>query len=829
MSRKLQFDITPHIVKQLGEQLITDEVTALLELIKNSYDADATYVSIEINTTGTCLDDGILYPNHKGFIKVEDDGFGMDEKTIIDSWLVISYSYKREMKAKKILTPKGRTPLGEKGLGRLSTQRLADICEIYTNVNEGEGLHLAFNWKDFETETKLNNVSIKDANYQPSIKHGTKLILSNLNRPEVWKSDSLAKFTGLVSQIISPYKENRPFDVFIKINGVDLDLDESNDELNDLAMSKFEFEFDGKIITLKGKTKMYKFLGKSPEKNEDYKIFLEADNGHKFHEFLRAKKDYINLSDDSNYYLSFEKTYTFDKDIGGLEIFNEKIDGEEKIVKANPGSFEGIINEFNFDENFNPDELSINHVFDNFANYKSFAKSQVGIKIYRNGFTVRPFGIGGEDWLKLRESETSGKSFYTLRPNNVIGYFAIDEGVNNKIKDKTDREGLISNPFTNNFIISAKFIRDEINRYQNDIRRKYNDYIRTYKITNSKIKTSSKALKVLKETDEEIKEVGANIKNAISSSSVEKEKLEELSNEIHGNPIFSTEKEKETMLKVQGILKELENIQNTLKKIEPILAKAERIGDIINVLEPKIQILEEQLHNFSELASLGLVVESISHEFANISDRLSEKSSFYSNKLENKKLTDSDIYVLMEYINSTVNGLKIQLRHIDPALKYNREKKSEFTISNFFKTDSYYQDKFEKQGISLNIECINDFSVKANKGKITQAIDNILLNSEYWLSEKKKNNQDFIPTISIKIDSPWISISDNGYGIPLSVENQIFEPFVTTKPIQKGRGLGLFIVQQLLDSYNCTISLEPERNEQKRKYIFTLNLANIKL
>lgn len=48
INQKYHFDITPHIVKQLGEQLVSDEITALLELIKNSFDADATYVSIEI-------------------------------------------------------------------------------------------------------------------------------------------------------------------------------------------------------------------------------------------------------------------------------------------------------------------------------------------------------------------------------------------------------------------------------------------------------------------------------------------------------------------------------------------------------------------------------------------------------------------------------------------------------------------------------------------------------------------------------------------------------------------------------------------------------------
>ena len=72
-----------------------------------------------------------------------------------------------------------------------------------------------------------------------------------------------------------------------------------------------------------------------------------------------------------------------------------------------------------------------------------------------------------------------------------------------------------------------------------------------------------------------------------------------------------------------------------------------------------------------------------------------------------------------------------------------------------------------------------------------------------------------------------IYINDNGYGIPPAVENQIFEPFVTTKPKGEGRGLGLFIIQQLLDSSGCTITLEPVRNEHKRKYIFAINLSNI--
>ena len=238
--------------------------------------------------------------------------------------------------------------------------------------------------------------------------------------------------------------------------------------------------------------------------------------------------------------------------------------------------------------------------------------------------------------------------------------------------------------------------------------------------------------------------------------------------------------------------------------------------------------MEEQLNNFSELASLGLTTESVSHEFASIADRLAEKASFYSNKLENKKLTDSDIYVLMEYINTTVNGLKVQLRHLDPALKYNREKKASFKLSKFFNDEKdYYSNRFGKLDIEFVIENVDDFTIKINKGKFTQVIDNLLNNSEYWLKDRKQNEKNFQPKIFIKIETPWVYVYDNGYGIAPAVENQIFEPFVTTKPKGEGRGLGLFIIQQLLDSSGCSIALEPIKNEHDRKYMFALNLSNI--
>lgn len=808
------FDITPHIVKQLGEQLVSDEITALLELIKNSYDADASYVSIEINATGKYQKEKLFYPNHKGYIIVEDDGFGMSEQTIMKSWLIISYSQKRSFKEAGKKTKKGRTPLGDKGLGRLSTQRLADICEIFTNEEGKHGTHIGFNWKDFEKEEALSEVKVEIETFKTTKKKGTTLVLANLNNAEVWEGSNLEKFKGQVSQIISPYKENRPFEVYLKINGITVDLDKSNEELRDLAISHFDFDFDGKKIIIEGKSKLSKFVG---NKKDEYEIFLESDKGKKFFDFLKKKHPDIKNAE-GNFFIEFKKQFDFNKDIGGIEVY----DGE----RANPGAFSGVIEEYSYDNWLSNDE-NLKRVFDKFANYREFAQSQAGIKLFRNGFAVKPFGIDGDDWLKLRDAQT-GEKFYALRPVNVIGYFSIDEGENKMLKDKTDREGLISNPYSRNFFAIAFFIRDEINRYQRSIREAYEKFLKEYKIENNGIKTVTQAFNQLKETQARTEEVKSEfnestnvVKNAISETA-------KIVKSVKGNPMFSTDLEKQAAKKVEALLEELQRIQGILDKLKKVIDKTEKLNEVIDILEPKIQVLEEQLANFSELASLGLTAEAVSHEFSSIADRLAERASFYADKLKAKKLTESDSYVLVEYINSTVNGLKTQLKHLDPALKYNKEKKSTFKLSSFLKEEKdYYSSRFEKQGIDFQVAIEDDFSISVNRGKLIQIIDNLVNNSEYWLNKRKEEEAKFRPQINIKVESPWLYISDNGFGIAPAIENQLFEPFVTTKPKGEGRGLGLFIIQQLLDSLGCTISLDSSRNQHKRKYIFCINLSNI--
>src|ERR1700683_2770130 len=106
-TRTEHFNVHPSVVFKLGQDLITDDIQALAELVKNGYDADATRVIVRIITTEAPSD----FPEDHGYVEIEDDGVGMDVDTLISGWLTISNSMKREMKAAGRTTGRGRTPM----------------------------------------------------------------------------------------------------------------------------------------------------------------------------------------------------------------------------------------------------------------------------------------------------------------------------------------------------------------------------------------------------------------------------------------------------------------------------------------------------------------------------------------------------------------------------------------------------------------------------------------------------------------------------------------------------------------------------------------------
>jgi signal transduction histidine kinase len=112
-----------------------------------------------------------------------------------------------------------------------------------------------------------------------------------------------------------------------------------------------------------------------------------------------------------------------------------------------------------------------------------------------------------------------------------------------------------------------------------------------------------------------------------------------------------------------------------------------------------------------------------------------------------------------------------------------------------------------------------------NRGKLLQIFDNLLINSEYWLEQDQRLGRVDDGVVTITIDAPTVTIKDNGRGIDRQVESSLFQPFVTRKPRGEGRGLGLFILRQLLEAEGCEIDLGAVRNKGGRLYEFVVDFT----
>lgn len=125
------------LLTMLGEQLIKNERIALMELIKNSYDADADWVKISF------LDFGENYKIQKeSRIVIEDSGHGMTMNIIKNHWLNPATPEKKNRKSKKDTTEKGRILQGEKGIGRFSILKLGRVITIITRAKDEESEHV---------------------------------------------------------------------------------------------------------------------------------------------------------------------------------------------------------------------------------------------------------------------------------------------------------------------------------------------------------------------------------------------------------------------------------------------------------------------------------------------------------------------------------------------------------------------------------------------------------------------------------------------------------------------------------------------------------------
>lgn len=620
MGQTKQLQIRPYarLLTMLGEQLIKNERIALVELIKNSYDADADWVKVTFQGFG---DNYKIEAGSK--IIIEDNGHGMSQDLIEKHWLNPATPEKKLRKKIKDTTSKGRIIQGEKGIGRFAILKLGRRIDIITKTKEdSQEHHISYDFSKYDNEFLSENGVKKD----------------------LFIDDLMVTLSNRVPERIVPSK--LPFGSRIKErlnHGTIIEISDLNGSWTE---KKVRFVYEDL-------TKLQSIF--SPSANIDFEVGIYRDGEH-----LNFQKDYLEKLKDllenqavikieNGCFDSDKKEFRFtindieesisilDPSITGLKVFRVRFGNagsELNNRQIECGSFE-----FGF------------YVFDFSA--QAPAKYQLDqedkkiirnhrIYLYRDNIRVYPYGEPDDDWLRIDAYRGTISAGHFLSNDQVVGFVNISQKNNPKLKDKTNREGLIDEGnATEDFITLLQtflaYIRQKpYARYRKNIESKKGQDIfineqvqRKFEDLKTAIGNNKAALEILgkaekeykterhyltrrAETTEELAGVGLSVETAshdimaimgrvlanldglirdlMSEDEIDKEKLLDELQSIRGGMgfiqaqlkdiqlLFKSSKQRRKSIRVKEIVEKVERIYSRLLKKESIQFTMNSLG-----------------------------------------------------------------------------------------------------------------------------------------------------------------------------------------------------------------------------------------------------------
>jgi signal transduction histidine kinase len=802
--------------------MIQDDVQAIVELVKNAYDADSPTARIVVDTSSITTPDGREVAELdqatdvlRGTVRVEDRGTGLTKDEIISNWLTVSGSQKREMKRRGETTTKKRTPVGDKGLGRLGTQRLGRVVDLYTVV-KGTGIahRLTIPWDAFESAERLDSVHFTLVSESASANaHGTTLTIRGLRDLRDWQGDSAIALEQRLSAMISPFGD-RGFQVSLNIDGQPVDLRERPKAVRANAMVRYQFSYADELLRVRGRVTQDYFRPDrgGADKRALYDRAIARDGGAAFAEWLfDTKKDHakaFGLRHAADSYLEFEGAFSVAAIDGVATVDDEIVD---------PGPFSGEIDMVRLRDD-------IPAVFDSSREYSAFVKEINGVRIYRDGFGIPV----AKDWLDLASRWTSGSSFYNLRPENIIGFIDLTAEGNPGLEETSSREQFRDTPAYRTFLAIMERWRKFTEQAQGFLRRGYNEFVEGLIAADAGVETDSTPTVLIRQNeahaaqaDELLKElVRARVDAEAALAAAEQQQAD------LGTTLFpeAANQLQNALEQIRGVLRTIEQLSTGVSAMRKSYARQK---DALVVLREQFDAVQAQLSEAWETVALGLTAEALSHEVSHVTDRLRQRTQKLLRSLK-APVSEVAVRTYAEHVMSSTTALTRQLAHLNPGLRYRRERREPLVMSQVVDDiANHFNVRWSDLGynIKVDVETKRDFKTEINPGRLTQVLDNLILNSEYWIRSQPASQGG---AVRILIDRNALVITDTGPGVDPSLEELIFEPFVSGKR-KDGRGLGLFVVRQLLEPEGATIELARDRGAdgRRREFVVTFDRSKV--
>ena len=393
----------------LGYELISSEIVALTELVKNSFDADARMVLIRL--TGEPDDDGSIGAA-TGRIDILDDGHGMSETTIRETWLEPATGFRR----KYLTTPDGRRVLGEKGVGRFAAAKVGDQLDLMSKADGVEEVHLAVDWSAFEDDAKyLDEVELRFDVRQKGI---------------FGRGGAISEIWGVVAA--AHLGRDRPP---TGERGTLLSIDALRSAWTPGLVRKLELSLQRLVSP----------FDEAEEVADEFQIVLAVPENLGCESGLVRRPDILR---NPHYRLNAEVD-----DLGDATVMIGLRNGDEHFIERRLasarredtprcGPFELRLNVWD------RDTVSLRELAEEMGSTKvarEVLNSVSGVSIYRDGFRVLPFGEQDDDWLRL-DMRRVQEPTQRLSNNQIVGYVLIGRDTNPELTDQTNREGLIEGP-----------------------------------------------------------------------------------------------------------------------------------------------------------------------------------------------------------------------------------------------------------------------------------------------------------------------------------------------------------------------------------------------
>lgn len=700
LHNSISFSVDAGLIDRLGRELVGRAETAVSELVKNAYDADAK--NVEVNFIDSLWSGGTL--------EIVDDGLGMTYDQLKSGFMTISSTDKVH---NPLSIRYGRSRAGKKGIGRFATQRLGKKLIIITQTLESDqALKLTIDWDKYTVDQDISSITNQIEYLSKEKPEGTTLIIEDLR--EGWSEAAIKRIYRYVSDLFQPD--------YLSDSSQNLQIAKQNDESFKVKFSQInegisyeiaspqKMLFDKNIAVIEGYVDSVGdgFVGVKSEKLnlDDYAISIDNANDSKKFQFIKDVhfKAYYFIYNRADYYIN---------------ITNLELNNIQKLSRENSG-----------------------------------------IRLYRNGFRVLPYGESQDDWLGLdrRWTGASGQTNIPFGNKNLFGFVEILDKEGLLFQETASREGLIENAAFQELV----------------------DFLdKSFSAARGRIAEKIKLIK-----RDSSKDFGSNVDEEADDTSDKKtieEEFEEVENEIKD-----------------------ESVKETFKNIQE-----------------KYKEAVEELGMLRILASLGLTIGEFTHEIIQFTPSINGFISklYESNEnnlntikiLDDLKRTFANFTSYTSYFNATVS--ENTSREIKPILITD-------VVDFFFKN---IKEDIDRQNTELLIESYGYdlYTTPMHISEWSSVLYNLYTNSKKAI--KRSGNIGKMKMITGEENGKiYLELHDNGDGIPEENKNRVFNAFFTTStpagfdaPLDEkltGTGLGLKIIKDIVEAYRGTVKIISPEN-----------------